>query len=293
MVARVAVVLFLITAQSEPQILDSPDTIFPSDSRDPQLVDGARLLETVCPGKVVSGKEIGCDIDCPKYTAFAGERFEWSLAAVTFGHFQSSRSDDAALWMVGCEPHSLNWGGTILLTRSSGQWSMLWYKGGIPTARCHRIPVADGREILVCIGGYGGQGIAAADLYVEDLLHPKPALMAGDENDAGFFGAFDDTGTCGWQQETDEPDSATVTHTHIDRVRFHAAVGRNGSPSISVTASFGTRMVNRADIDACIHKRRRLAVATRSYRMNFFFEGHGFRASPSSVAAVRIFNRSK
>src|SRR6202022_3007343 len=112
------------------------EPIFPSDGKNPRQVNGAKLLETVCPGNVVTGKEIECRTGCPESTSFGSigdHDFEWSLGAVTQGHFLSPTSYDAVLWMQGCEPHSANFGGTVLLTRRSQQWMMLWYQGGIET----------------------------------------------------------------------------------------------------------------------------------------------------------------
>ena len=163
------ILLIVATAWAQP-----PKTIFPSDSKDPKQSGGAALLEAVCPGRVIVGKEIGCRGTCPEFTAFRGESFEWSLYAVTRGHFLSPPSDDVALWMIGCEPHSENWGGTILLTRRSRKWTMLWYKAGVATAECHKVKLRDGREILVCLSGGGTQGYLTTQLYVEDLRDPHP-----------------------------------------------------------------------------------------------------------------------
>jgi len=66
-----------------------PKPIFPSDSGDPKRSDGASLLEAVCPGHVVAGDQIGCRGSCPEFTAFHGEDFDWSLYAITRGHFLS------------------------------------------------------------------------------------------------------------------------------------------------------------------------------------------------------------
>jgi hypothetical protein len=121
--------IFPMAAVTWAQPLNAPKTIFPSDSEDPRQAGGAERLEAVCPGRVASGKELRCRIVCPKFTGFAGDDLGWSLARVTRGHFLSPTSEDAALSMEGCESHSLNFGGTILLTRGAQRWTMLWYKG--------------------------------------------------------------------------------------------------------------------------------------------------------------------
>ena len=105
-------------------------------------------------------------------------RFPWTLTRVTRGHFLSPTSEDAALSMEGCEPHSENFAGTILLTKHDGQWVMDWYKEGSVTQQCHKIRLKTGRDILVCIGQSGAQGVVWTDLYLEDLLHPTANLMA-------------------------------------------------------------------------------------------------------------------
>jgi hypothetical protein len=85
-------------------------------------------MEAVCPGQVQVGEAINCGNDCPSFTNFGlfGDSFEWSLKRVTRGHFLSPTSDDAVLWVEGCEPHSENFGGTILLTRNFQGWALEW-----------------------------------------------------------------------------------------------------------------------------------------------------------------------
>jgi hypothetical protein len=119
-------------------------TIFPSDTQDPRQAGGVELIESVCPGRVASKKELTCRIACPDFTGFSGEPIGWSLSRLTRGHFLSPTSEDAALWMDSCEPHAENWGGTILMTRHSNRWVMLWYKAGVVTERCHKVPLRNG-----------------------------------------------------------------------------------------------------------------------------------------------------
>ena len=109
---------------------ETREPVFPSDSQDVKQVGGPELLEAVCPGRVGVGKEVVCRGACPAFTGFAGEDLSWSLARVTRGHFLAPASDDVVLAMSGCEPHSENYGGTILLTQRSRHWSMVWYKVG-------------------------------------------------------------------------------------------------------------------------------------------------------------------
>ena len=89
---------------------------------------------------------------------------DWSLDRITRGHFLSPTSSDAVVFTQGCEPHALNFGGSIVLTRGSDRWEKSWYKAGVETSNCHKVQLTGGREILVCMGDYGGQGNVWTDL---------------------------------------------------------------------------------------------------------------------------------
>jgi len=142
--------------------------------------------------------------------------------------------------MQGCEPHSANFGGTILLTRTSGHWETLWYRAGVVTSRCHKVTRRDGREILVCIGSAGAQGTIETSLFMEDLLTPKTVLMASSGTE--FFTAADNTRSCG-ESINDAPTSKprSITIATVEKVEFP----RNsvvGSASLTVTAEFGRHL---------------------------------------------------
>ena len=213
-------------------VLASGQPIFPSDAQDPRQAGGAELLDAVCRGGVVHGRQITCSIVCPKFTGFAGDDLGWSLEKVTRGHFLSPTSDDAILSMSGCEPHAANFGGSILLTRRLNRWVLIWYKAGVETSRCHRVPLRSGREILACMGTYGGQGNHWSALYVEDLLKPTPVLMSDGTKE--FFHVLDNTSNCGWNSE-DETKPYPLTLAYIGKVEFKS--GEDGGSTISVRAA--------------------------------------------------------
>jgi len=258
--------------------------IFPSDGQSPAQANGAELLEAVCPGHVESGEKIGCG-NCASSMGIPEWVGGWSLTRVTRGHFLSSGSDDAVLSMEGCEPHSENFGGTVLLTRCSQGWSMVWYKSGVDTSRCRKVQLANRREILICMVDYGGQGIVITDLYVEDLLNPMQSLVGGSH----FFEIFDNTGTCG--AADDETKVFPLTRAFIEKVAFPA-----GMPSvvstISVTVSFGRSSMTPEKVQACIGQPSRPGVLipppVRRYHIDFRFDGHDYKPTPSSAAAARM-----
>ena len=229
------------------------------------------------------GNGAGCQGHCPEYTDLRGEDMTWNVTGVTLGHFLSPTSDDIALSVSGCEPHSMNFGGTVLLTRRSGRWSMLWYKAGVDTSRCHKVSLRDHREILVCIGEYGGQGNLWTSLYVEDLGSPKPALMAGGSE---FFTAYDNTLTCGQSESGMFP----LIRSHIHHVEFVDSA--NGDPpAIWVSASYGEKATTPATVSACESKQAGDLPETRDHRIEFILNGHDYKPAPSSAGEARIFAR--
>ena len=115
----------------------------------------------------------------------------------------------------------------------------------------------------MCIGTAGGQG------------NPKPTLMAGGRNDGTFFAAFDDTLTCGWQHGAKEVSAEPVIRTRIDKVEF-STNRATGVPLISVTASFGKKQMTAEDVKACMATQEGVLPSTKSYRMDFSYNGHDY-----------------
>jgi hypothetical protein len=266
---------------------------FPSDSEMLDRSHHAEVLEIVCPGHVRWEKQVVCGLPCPESTSFHGETFDWSFFSITRGHFLYPESDDALVATIGCEPHQKNFGGTILLTRRSGRWVMLWYKAGIETGECHKVELPDKREILVCLGGSGTAGYLATSLYIEDLLHPAEVLMAS-EMGAEFFTAIDDTATCGTPDGT-SAHPKPVTLAWIERIVFRES--RHGSPALVVIARYGRRQMTGEDVEVCLGQRKATnhhLVAgffpmTRAYRIEFEFDGHTYKPTPSTAWAARVF----
>ncbi len=282
-------VVFLLAGAvmfAQPSIVDT-GTIFPSDTESPGEV-GLRLLRLACPESVVEGKDVKCTSACPPLTSFGkyADHFDWTLKGVTRGHFLSPSSVDAALWMEGCEPHSLNFGGTILLTNRGGKWSMVWYKAGVETSKCHKVPLPSGREILVCMGGTGAQGTNTVELYVEDLLHPAATLMAGG---ASFFSALDNTLSCGWNEgRADKP--FEIVRAKIEKVEFEVSDGK-GPEGVAVTSTFGKRTPTPDEAKACLVGRSIAPLAAKSYRLEFVFSGRDYKPAASSAAEARVFGQ--
>jgi len=267
------VLLFLLTSFAWAQ----PKPIFPDDTQDPKQADGAELLEAACPGHVVIGKDIACTETCPESSAFKDDKnWDWTLLGVTRGHFLSPHSDDAALAMTGCEGGYNRYGGTILLTRRSGKWNMLWYRGGVQTQQCHRGKIPGGREMLICLGGIGGQGNVWMDLDLVDFL--SPSITLNSPTDGSFFNSFDNSSTCGWNPQ-DEAKPVHITHEFIERVAIQTE--RDGTlRGLSVLGRRGERDMTVAQIKSCTDQqvsRPRTGIdfrpPTKPYRIDFKFDG--------------------
>jgi hypothetical protein len=267
------------------QSSEPPAPIFPSDGNPPAEANGAELLQVVCPGQVEVGKEIGCGNHCPSFAGLK-EFVPWSLTTVTLGHFLSPTSDDAVLSMQGCEPHSNNFGGTILLTQDYRGWNKVWYKAGVETSQCHKAPLQTGREILVCIGETGTAGSLLAELYVEDLLNPGGTLRA--EEEAPFFSAHHNVVTCGENFEH-ETMPFPLTRAFIERVDF-PAIPPGGASTISVTASLGRRSIAPEMVQTCTNSPGAFMPPVKSYHLDFVFDGHDYTPTPASAETARMFS---
>lgn len=117
----------------------------------------------------------------------------WEADGVIFGNFLSPTSEDAAVNCYACDGHAQLYGGTLLLTRKSGEWAPVWYKAGVITRQCRRITLATGRQILLCEETDGGMGHSLHGLYTVDFNNPKFAwrsvvLMADSYSDAMLGG---------------------------------------------------------------------------------------------------------
>ena len=268
----------MLTALAWAQPAGAPKPVFPQDSQNPKQAGGAEMLEAVCPGHVAVGKDIECKETCPESSGFKDDKFfDWILVGITRGHFLSPHSDDAALAMSGCEGGYNNYGGTVLLTKQSGTWTMLWYKGEVPTGTCHRGKLESGREILVCLGRYGGQGNVWTDLYIEDLLMPVSAGAAGKEGTV--LSALDSSSTCGWNPQ-DEEKPVHITREFIERVQIQTAADGTFR-GVSVFVRHGERDMTVAQVNACDdermpgkpHRGLNFDPPTKPFRVDFKFDG--------------------
>jgi hypothetical protein len=271
----ILVISAIASAQNYP-----PRPIFPSDGLGPKEAGGAEILEAVCPGQVLTDDRIRCRTRCPQYTGFAESEVDWVLARVTRGHFLAPVSDDAILWIEGCEPHSRLYGGSILLTRKSGTWKMLWYKAGVKTDQCHKIALRTGREVLICIDDnfFPLQGYVATTLYAEDLRAPR-----NNWDVKPLFSIADSVASCG-SDSRDKSNPDPLFRGYIERIAF----GPQGM--LSLVVFYGKRAMMPADVRSC-SEGTDLSPAAKRVEIDFLFDGKTYRVAPQSRAAAREFGR--
>jgi hypothetical protein len=125
--------------------------LFPVDSTTEHRAEFRTLVETRC-------------------ESFDGRR---RYDAVTFGHFLSPKSEDAVVGTSGCEPHSLLFGGSFLLTKREGKWVSLGYHSGVITNQCHKLSTGSGVDFLLCSHVLGAQGSVSRVLRAYDFRTPK------------------------------------------------------------------------------------------------------------------------
>ncbi len=190
----------------------------------------------------------------------------WEADGVIFGHFLSPTSEDAAVNCFACDGHAELYGGTVLLTKKSGEWEPVWYKAGVITRHCRRVSLATGRQILFCEETDGGMGHDIHGLYTVDFTNPKFAwnsvvLMADSYSEAMLGG---------------------VQKQSIDRVTFENA--DRGGIWVRVYARHG-RVKLRSDYEA-----ERLPVPkVASYEIDFRLVGASFKVTPEASTSAMLF----
>jgi hypothetical protein len=97
---------------------------------------------------------------------------EFHPEGVIYGHFLSANSEDAVVSGWSAETHPYLWNGTLLLTKSKGTWTPLWYKSAALTHSCGKAAMPSGREILFCEAEDAGMGHVFHYVFWVDLTAP-------------------------------------------------------------------------------------------------------------------------
>lgn len=117
-------------------------------------------------------------------------------AAAVRGNFTRVGAEEQAMPMDGCEPHSENYGGLLLLERQGPSFALERYISGLNAARCWSMHRDDGRDALLCERDDVHQGTADQQLFEvdltlsdEQLLVAPPLLAVTDDEMSGCWSA--------------------------------------------------------------------------------------------------------
>lgn len=122
-----------------------PQALWKSPS--PSPAQAADVLDVICQGNgepARAGKPLsfpGCR-PCPPYTTDGrldlSTREKFQLRSLVEGSFTAPGAHEAVAGFEGCEPHTDEYGGSILLEASGQSWSMVRYIPALITTYCRR-----------------------------------------------------------------------------------------------------------------------------------------------------------
>lgn len=171
-------------------------------SPSPSATQAANLLEAVCPGRVQPTSHApsslhGCK-PCPGFTTEGNPKpglrslpQSFVVRTVIYGSFTAPGVEEAVADFAGCEPHAGGYGGSILLRRLRGSWSMVDYTSGLITSACRPYALKTGRELLLCEGEDHHMDGAWQGVSVCDYSKPKGSRCQD------VFTTLDTTVACG------------------------------------------------------------------------------------------------
>jgi hypothetical protein len=90
------------------------------------------------------------------------------------GHFTAADADQRLAVFKGCEPHSSNWGGTLIAERKGDKFRSLRYLSGLRPQACQAYRRPDGRDLAVCEFSDAHQSISTDTLSVLDFAVDPP-----------------------------------------------------------------------------------------------------------------------
>jgi len=244
----------------------NPDA--PRPAPQPEAV--REFLTLTCSSRIVASS---C-ARCPDFTTYprGTSAQTWDVAAVHYGHFTDPSADQALVAMKGCEPHANDWGGTMLFTRSHGQWKFDRYTGGLITDDCISFRRDGGLDLLVCASSGGWQGGWTRTIY------PVDPLRFEDPMEPPLLVLTDTTGACGnvWPG------------VRYQKAAFRSIAADPAKGEIRAQVEFGIRTMTKADLVAsCVRGPGVFEPATKTYVVRFVFDGTEFHIAPESVAAKR------
>ena len=219
------------------------------------------------------GRVSGCHT-CPKGTDSYGESHSnWEMYAETPGHFISAQDDNLILDGTGCDSHANNFGGSFIFSIKDGKARLVRYDQGLVTSQCHKFAYKDGRDFIVCRGGWGGQGENDENVFMAAFA------ATGKETVTRLISTSDTRGTC-----LDDP-TQVVQEAEVSSIKF-VPQDSGQITGMTVTATLGNIKCSQVDSGS---KSGKTAGTVKTYEIEFLFDGQHFNATPASKAALRRF----
>ncbi len=193
------------------------------------------------------------------------------------GAFTSAGVDQRAMPMSGCEPHSENYGGMVLLEHGSEGFTLHRYVSGLRADQCWPVRRTDGRDELVCRRGDFHTGTAEEQLFVWDFAASDAQLLEGDPllfvSDNEWSGCSSDRGSAVSSTQMRAPRVSQRAGQVELSVELDVREGR-------VTAAYLARCkeVQEAPEDAPANPKRspRMLLAGHTEHVVFRFDGAKF-----------------
>jgi hypothetical protein len=117
------------------------------------------VMASLCPVAVKheNGKQwVGCATcmddppPLPDGTVAIEPETIYAVHSFVKGSFTKPSAEQIAITMNGCEPHSSNYGGTLVVEKQNGAWVSVRYDSGFHPDVCQSFHRQDGIDILVC-----------------------------------------------------------------------------------------------------------------------------------------------
>ncbi len=138
------------------QMINFPTYAQKKDSVIPSQKEALSLMQAMCgEGNVtVENGKVSCQ-NCLSEESGGGGG---TLKAVIYGSFTKPGIREALVDLEGCQVHTGNWGGTVLLRSNNYGWDKIRYEGGFRSNICQKLKTNSSRNFVVCQGEYANHG---------------------------------------------------------------------------------------------------------------------------------------